>query len=138
MLNNVYVYMYELKYTRLHKVHKCGRFDFIWFVYIQANNMYIPFIRLYSLAFYISDSFSPTRKGLSTYKELCSIASDINKPDLIYKFMQLANHNALWNSKKVLILDESCTKLSTVLAHYFMLLWSLTKAHHATWRSLFG
>lgn len=41
------------------------------------------------------------RKGLSTYKELCSLASDLNKPDLIYKFMHLANHNALWNSKKV-------------------------------------
>ena len=77
---------------------------FIWFVYIQTNNMYVhvPFVTLYTpLLSIISDSFSPTRKGLSTYKELCSIASDINKPDLIYKFMQLANHNALWNSKKV-------------------------------------
>ena len=42
------------------------------------------------------------RGGLSTYKELCSIASDLNQPDLIYKFMHLANHNALWNSRKVL------------------------------------
>ncbi|KAJ9587578.1 hypothetical protein L9F63_018960, partial [Diploptera punctata] len=38
--------------------------------------------------------------NLSTYKELCSLASDLNKPDLIYKFMQLANHNTIWNSKK--------------------------------------
>jgi proteasome component ECM29 len=43
---------------------------------------------------------APEGKGLSTYKELCSIASDLNKPDLIYKFMHLANHNALWSSKK--------------------------------------
>ncbi|CAI8054228.1 Proteasome adapter and scaffold protein ECM29 [Geodia barretti] len=43
---------------------------------------------------------APEGKGLSTYKELCSLASDLNKPDLIYKFMNLANHNALWNSKK--------------------------------------
>ncbi|KDR13581.1 proteasome-associated protein ECM29 homolog isoform X2 [Zootermopsis nevadensis] len=43
---------------------------------------------------------SPTGGNLSTYKELCSLASDLNKPDLIYKFMQLANHNAIWNSKK--------------------------------------
>jgi proteasome component ECM29 len=43
---------------------------------------------------------APEGKGLSTYKELCSLASDLNKPDLIYKFMHLANHNALWNSKK--------------------------------------
>ena len=41
------------------------------------------------------------RGGISTYKELCSIASDLNQPDLIYKFMHLANHNALWNSRKV-------------------------------------
>ncbi|XP_031556184.1 proteasome adapter and scaffold protein ECM29-like [Actinia tenebrosa] len=38
--------------------------------------------------------------GLSTYKELCSLASDLNQPDLIYKFMHLANHDALWNSRK--------------------------------------
>lgn len=25
--------------------------------------------------------------------------SDLNQPDLIYQFMQLANHNAVWNSK---------------------------------------
>ena len=39
--------------------------------------------------------------SLSTYKELCSLASDLNKPELVYKFMHLANHNALWNSRKV-------------------------------------
>lgn len=37
---------------------------------------------------------------MSTYKELCSLATDLNQPDLIYKFMHLANHNAIWNSKK--------------------------------------
>lgn len=36
---------------------------------------------------------------MTTYKELCSLASDLNKPDMIYQFMQLANHNAAWNSK---------------------------------------
>lgn len=40
------------------------------------------------------------RGNLSTYKELCSLASDLNKPDLVYQFMHLANHNAIWNSKK--------------------------------------
>lgn len=40
------------------------------------------------------------RGKLTTYKELCSLASDLNKPDLIYQFMNLANHNAIWNSKK--------------------------------------
>jgi hypothetical protein len=43
------------------------------------------------------------RQGLSTYRELCSIANDLNQPDLIYKFMSLASHNAQWNSKKVYV-----------------------------------
>ena len=47
---------------------------------------------------------SPSGGNLSTYKELCSLASDLNQPDLIYKFMHLANHNAVWNSKKVRVL----------------------------------
>jgi proteasome component ECM29 len=33
-----------------------------------------------------------------------SLASDMNKPELIYKFVQLANRNAVWNSKKVYII----------------------------------
>lgn len=37
--------------------------------------------------------------NMTTYKELCSLASDLNKPEMIYQFMQLANHNATWNSK---------------------------------------
>ncbi|CAG2221633.1 ECM29 [Mytilus edulis] len=43
---------------------------------------------------------SPDGGSLSTYKELCAIANDLNQPDLIYKFMHLANHNAMWNSRK--------------------------------------
>lgn len=43
---------------------------------------------------------TPTGGKLTTYKELCSLASDLNKPDMIYQFMHLANHNAVWNSKK--------------------------------------
>jgi len=39
-------------------------------------------------------------QGLSTYKELCSLASDLSQPDLVYKFMNLANHHAMWNSRK--------------------------------------
>lgn len=42
---------------------------------------------------------TPTGGNITTYKELCSLASDLNKPDLIYQFMQLANSNAQWNSK---------------------------------------
>ncbi|KAJ2947108.1 hypothetical protein O0L34_g16457 [Tuta absoluta] len=43
---------------------------------------------------------APTGGNLSTYKELCSLASDLNQPDLLYKFMHLAHHNSMWNSKK--------------------------------------
>ncbi|XP_062455208.1 proteasome adapter and scaffold protein ECM29 isoform X5 [Rhea pennata] len=45
-------------------------------------------------------SKTPDGQGLSTYKELCSLASDLNQPDLVYKFMNLANHHAMWNSRK--------------------------------------
>lgn len=43
---------------------------------------------------------APSGGQLSTYRELCSLATDLNQPDLIYKFMNLANHNAVWNSRK--------------------------------------
>ncbi|XP_046357928.2 proteasome adapter and scaffold protein ECM29-like isoform X1 [Haliotis rufescens] len=43
---------------------------------------------------------TPEGGSMSTYKELCAIANDLNQPDLIYKFMHLANHNAMWNSRK--------------------------------------
>ena len=43
---------------------------------------------------------TPDGKGLSTYRELCSLATDLNQPDLIYKFLNLAHHNAMWNSRK--------------------------------------
>ena len=42
----------------------------------------------------------PDGGNLSTYKELCSLATDMGQPDLVYKFMHLANYNATWNSKK--------------------------------------
>ncbi|KAG7160614.1 Proteasome adapter and scaffold protein ECM29-like [Homarus americanus] len=43
---------------------------------------------------------APSGGQLSTYRELCSLATDLNQPDLIYKFMNLANHNSVWNSRK--------------------------------------
>lgn len=42
---------------------------------------------------------TPLGGNITTYKELCSLASDLNKPEMIYQFMQLANSNAQWNSK---------------------------------------
>ena len=40
------------------------------------------------------------RGQLSTYRELCLLATDMDQPDLIYKFMHLSNHNTIWNSIK--------------------------------------
>lgn len=37
---------------------------------------------------------------LTTYKELCSLANEMGQPDLIYKFMDLANYQASLNSKR--------------------------------------
>lgn len=42
----------------------------------------------------------PGGGSISTYKELCSIANEMGQPDLIYKFMDLANHQASLNSKR--------------------------------------
>lgn len=42
---------------------------------------------------------APTGANLSTYKELCGLATDLNQPEIIYSFMQLANSNASWNSR---------------------------------------
>eukprot|EP00127_Corallochytrium_limacisporum_P003575 Clim_evm58s150 gene=Clim_evmTU58s150 len=41
----------------------------------------------------------PDGGNLSTYKELCSLASDMNQPDLIYKFMALSSHQSQWSSR---------------------------------------
>ena len=38
----------------------------------------------------------PEGGNLSTYRELCSLATDMGQPDL----MDLANYNATWNTKK--------------------------------------
>uniref|UniRef100_A0A2P2M9G4 Proteasome-associated protein ECM29 homolog isoform X1 n=1 Tax=Rhizophora mucronata TaxID=61149 RepID=A0A2P2M9G4_RHIMU len=43
---------------------------------------------------------SPNGGKLTTYKELCSLANDMGQPELIYKFMDLANYQASLNSKR--------------------------------------
>ena len=39
-------------------------------------------------------------EGLSTYKDLCSVANDMGQPELIYRFMDLVGHHSIWNSRK--------------------------------------
>eukprot|EP01119_Soliformovum_irregulare_P015728 TRINITY_DN4466_c0_g1_i1.p1 TRINITY_DN4466_c0_g1~~TRINITY_DN4466_c0_g1_i1.p1 ORF type:complete len:1775 (+),score=639.94 TRINITY_DN4466_c0_g1_i1:70-5394(+) len=43
---------------------------------------------------------APDGSTLNTYKELCSLASEMGKPEMVYKFMNLASHHTLWNSRK--------------------------------------
>jgi len=38
--------------------------------------------------------------GLSTYKELCAMATEMGQPDLVYRFMDLANHAKAMNAKR--------------------------------------
>ncbi|KAL6727945.1 hypothetical protein Aduo_009775 [Ancylostoma duodenale] len=60
----------------------------------------------------------PDGQHLSTYKELCSLATDLNQPDLVYKFMNLARHNSVWNTKKgaalgfAAVLEEARSELN--------------------------
>ena len=39
---------------------------------------------------------APGGGKLTTYKELCSVATDLGSPELVYQFMSLANHNSQW------------------------------------------
>lgn len=49
---------------------------------------------------------------MSTYKELCSLASDLNKPEMIYQFTQLASQNA--SSSSILVAAFDLKSPSTV------------------------
>lgn len=42
----------------------------------------------------------PGGGGLGTYKEICALATDLGQPDLVYRFMQLANHQAAANASR--------------------------------------
>ena len=42
----------------------------------------------------------PTGEGsVTTYKDIMSLASEVGDPGLVYKFMSLASHNAIWSSR---------------------------------------
>ena len=43
---------------------------------------------------------APGGGQLTTYKELCSLATDMGQPELLYKFMDLANHQAALQSRR--------------------------------------
>lgn len=52
----------------------------------------------------------------ATYKELCTIAQDMGQPELVYKFMDLAGHAALWNSRRGAALAGSALLDSDIAA----------------------
>lgn len=43
---------------------------------------------------------SPDGGSLTTYQSILSLASDMNQPDMVYRFMNLASHHAIWNSRR--------------------------------------
>ena len=43
---------------------------------------------------------APDGSNIGSYKELCALASDMNRPDLVYQFMNLAHHNSIWNTRR--------------------------------------
>lgn len=43
---------------------------------------------------------TPDGGNLNTYQSILSLAADMNQPDLVYKFMSLASHHAVWNSRR--------------------------------------
>ncbi|TPX38193.1 hypothetical protein SmJEL517_g00223 [Synchytrium microbalum] len=43
---------------------------------------------------------TPDGGNLTTYQSILSLASDMNQPELVYKFMSLASHSAMWNSRR--------------------------------------
>ncbi|KAJ3123506.1 hypothetical protein HK098_001853 [Nowakowskiella sp. JEL0407] len=43
---------------------------------------------------------TPEGTNITTYQSILSLAADLNQPDLVYRFMNLASHHAVWNSRK--------------------------------------
>ena len=58
---------------------------------------------------------------MSTYKELCAVATEMGQPDMIYKFLNLASHHALWNTKKGKKYQRRREWSSIVLITFFVL-----------------
>lgn len=64
----------------------------------------------------INTQESASTSRSATYKELCTIAQEMGQPELVYKFMDLAGHTALWNSRRGAALAGSALLDSAVAA----------------------
>jgi proteasome component ECM29 len=68
---------------------------------------------------------TPSKHYLSTYKEICSLATEMNQPEIVQKFMQLASHSTLWASKEgaahslsrisMMAANELCDRIQPIL-----------------------
>ena len=71
---------------------------------------------------------APGGGSLSTYRELCALATEMGQPDLLYKFMDLANHAAALNSSRGAAFGcanlstalSTCVPISTTVAYHFV------------------
>jgi proteasome component ECM29 len=43
---------------------------------------------------------TPEGSNITTYQSIMSLAAEMNQPDLVYKFMNMASHNAIWTSRR--------------------------------------
>ncbi|KAJ1545223.1 hypothetical protein HK096_006642, partial [Nowakowskiella sp. JEL0078] len=43
---------------------------------------------------------TPEGTNITTYQSILSLAADLNQPDLVYRFMNIASHHAIWNSRR--------------------------------------
>ncbi|WBW74271.1 proteasome assembly chaperone Ecm29 [Schizosaccharomyces osmophilus] len=44
--------------------------------------------------------FTTNQGSVTTYKDICSLASESGNPDLVYSFLSIANTNSVWQSRK--------------------------------------
>ncbi|RKP36670.1 proteasome stabiliser-domain-containing protein [Dimargaris cristalligena] len=93
---------------------------------------------------------APDGSTVTTYQSILSLASDMNKPELVYQLMNLANHHAVWNSRRgaafgfAAILSQSQSYLAPYLPTLIPLLFrylydpspAVNQAMGSIWRAL--
>jgi hypothetical protein len=77
---------------------------------------------------------TPDGGGLSTYRELSSLAADTGQPDLLYRMLGLAQHHAIWNSRRAAAFAATALASRTdaaaaMQAHLPVLLRALVHGH---------
>lgn len=78
---------------------------------------------------------TPDGSAMSTYKELSSLAADTGQPELLYRMLGLAQHHALWTSRRAAAfaataLASRTDAASEMQAHLPVLLPRLFRSSH--------